>query len=288
MNFKLATFFGIPLNVNIFTFLFIAYIYLTNPNEFIEGLPIKANLFATAMFCIMLVFVVMHEYGHCLMARRLGWKVCDITIYPLGGLAKMESANCNPREEILVTMAGPLVNLVLAFLFAIATIVTFMINQDAIATIIAFFALLMMNLIIFIFNLLPIFPMDGGRLLRAFLTYRMGYEKATRFTVKFSQIFGLILIIVCFCYGFYLTGVLLGLVVLASQSEVTAASIVSNLQEVRRKAAIILNNPELEKCSLAELVLALKAVEDEETKQKLQIEGLLPLLESFNEDKTVI
>lgn len=288
MNFKLATFFGIPLNINIFTLLFIVWIYLTNPDQFIDGLPIKVNLFAAITFCIMLVFVIMHEYGHCLMARRLGWKINDITIYPLGGLASMESATCKPRDEILVTAAGPLVNLALAFLFAVATITTFLINQDAIAVIITFFAFMMMNVILFTFNLLPIFPMDGGRLLRAFLTYRFGYEKATRFTVIFSQILGLILIVVCFFYGFYLTGVLLGLVVLAAQREVTAASIVGNLQEIRRKSAIILNNPELEKCSLAELILVLKAVEDEETKQRLQTEELLPLLEAFNEERTAI
>jgi Zn-dependent protease len=288
MNFKLATFFGIPLKLNIFTLLFIVWVYLTNSNEFIDGLPIKVNLFATITFCIMLVFVIMHEYGHCLMARRLGENVIDITIYPLGGIARMESAKYSPKNEILITAAGPLVNLALAFLFAIATIVTFMINQDAIAAIVSFFVFMMMNLILFIFNLLPIFPMDGGRLLRACLAYRMGYEKATKFTVKFSQILGLILIGVCFFYEFYLTGVLLGFVVLAAQKEVTAASIVGNLQEVRRKAAIILNNPELEKCSLAELILAFKAVEDEETKQKLQMEELLPILESFNHEKTAI
>jgi Zn-dependent protease len=288
MNFKLATFFGIPLHINIFTLLFIAWIYLTNPNEFIEGLPIKVNLFATIIFCIMLVFVIMHEYGHCLMARRLGWRVMDITIYPLGGLASMESSNCNPRDEILVTVAGPLVNLALAFLFAIGTIATFLINPDAIAVIITLFVLMMMNVILFTFNLLPIFPMDGGRILRACLTYRMGYERATKFTVVFSQIFGLVLIAVCFFYGFYLTGILLGVVVLAAQREVTTASIVGNLQEIRRKASIILNKPELKTCSLAELVLVIKAVEDEETKQRLQVEELLPILECFNEEKTVI
>jgi len=289
MNFKLATFFGIPLKLNIFTLAFIFFIYLTSSSELVEGLPLQTNLFETGIFCIMLFFITLHEYGHCLMAKWFGWKVNDITIYPIGGIARMESNFLNPKEEILVTLAGPAVNLGLSILFAIGTIVTFIIDQNAIITILIFLVLTIINLTIFCFNFfIPCIPMDGGRLLRSILSYKMGHERATWWAVKISQSLGMILILIFLYYGFYLTAALFTFVLIAAQKEITNAKIIDGLLNIRRKAVVILNKPELETVSLLEFISCLESIEDKEIRKKLKLDELLPILHSFHEDDIIV
>jgi Zn-dependent protease len=288
MNFKLVTFFGIPLKLNVFTLLFIIYIYLTNSNELIEGTPLQMDLFATVIFCVMLFFVILHEYGHCLMAKKLGWRVNDITIYPIGGIARMEFNVSSSKEEILVTAAGPAVNLVFGVLFAIATVAAFFIDQDAVMVILILFTLTIINLSLVAFNILLIYPMDGGRLLRAVLSYKMGHERATWWAVKIGQLLGTFLIFAAIYYEFYLTAGLLVFILINSQKEITNARIVDGLMNIRRKSAIILNKPELETVSLPEFISCLELIEDEEIKKTLKLDELLPILRCFHEDDITI
>lgn len=133
-------------------------------------------------FLLFLVFtcVVLHELGHSLTARHYGIRVPRILLLPIGGMAQFERIPRSPRQEILISLAGPAVNFVLVCL--ILPFANWPLTRvrglplDG-ASVIQF--LLMVNIVMGLFNLLPIFPMDGGRVLRAFLAMRLPYLKAT-------------------------------------------------------------------------------------------------------------
>lgn len=124
--------------------------------------------------------VVLHELGHALAARRYGIGTAHITLYPFGGVAAIERMPEDPDEETVIALAGPAVNFVLAALAGWAWLATGSV-----------FALgfVWMNLGMGLFNLLPAFPMDGGRVLRATLARRMGFLPASRLAVRVGRVF---------------------------------------------------------------------------------------------------
>lgn len=124
--------------------------------------------------------VVLHELGHSLTAMRYGIGVRRILLLPIGGMAEFESIPREPRREIAITLAGPAVNFVLAGLFWLILLLTGP-HAETDEMTWATFALLLLqgNLLMGVFNLLPAFPMDGGRILRAVLAGKLGYLRAT-------------------------------------------------------------------------------------------------------------
>ena len=133
---------------------------------------------------IVLLFgcVLLHEFGHALTARRFGIATRYITLLPIGGLALLESMPRDPRQEIVVALAGPAVNLVIA---AGAWLAMRLAGESGVLFSLPFGqgllpTLLAANLMLAVFNLLPAFPMDGGRVLRAALSLRMDRLRATR------------------------------------------------------------------------------------------------------------
>ncbi len=134
-------------------------------------------------------FVLLHELGHSLVAQRLGIRVRAITLMPLGGLAMTESMPRLPSHEVMIALAGPAVNFVLAGLFALLQLLTGGGSVAALASAEFVRYLIMANLILGLFNLVPAFPMDGGRVLRALMATRLSYEVATRRAVIVGRIF---------------------------------------------------------------------------------------------------
>jgi Zn-dependent protease/predicted transcriptional regulator len=134
--------------------------------------------------------VVLHEYGHALTARRYGIKTRDITLYPIGGVARLERIPENPIEELWVAIAGPVVNLAIA---AVLYVFLFLTNSPVTLQSLSFTSgsfltrLLTLNLLLVGFNLLPAFPMDGGRVLRAILAMNMDHTKATQIAASVGQ-----------------------------------------------------------------------------------------------------
>lgn len=127
--------------------------------------------------------VLLHEFGHVLMARRFGIRTQDVTLLPIGGVARMESTGETPRQELLIALAGPVVNVViagLAYLWWVLVPRSVEGFDTSALKAPAPLALMIVNVFLVLFNLIPAFPMDGGRVLRAILSWRGNRVWATR------------------------------------------------------------------------------------------------------------
>jgi Zn-dependent protease/predicted transcriptional regulator len=134
--------------------------------------------------------VILHECGHALMARRYGIPTEDITLLPIGGVARMQRIPSEPEKELWIAVAGPAVNVVIAGVLAIGLLVgegPRAVAVEPSVTASFFTNLMFVNVALVLFNLLPAFPMDGGRMLRAFLAMRMDYLKATNIAAGIGQ-----------------------------------------------------------------------------------------------------
>lgn len=160
------------------------------------GLP--GVFFGLAMVVCFFACVLLHELGHGLVARRAGLRVFDITLLPIGGVAHMERAPIRPGTELWLTFAGPLVNVVIvAVLLPVVGIAALAHDVADVGGVIAalgdvtplgFVAYLMFaNVSLVLFNLLPAFPMDGGRILRATLALAMPFATATQIAVGIGK-----------------------------------------------------------------------------------------------------
>ncbi|HSK87938.1 MAG TPA: site-2 protease family protein, partial [Anaerolineales bacterium] len=184
---KIGTFAGIDVFVHATFLLLIGWIGYSHWLQFgtiakvVEGI-----LFILALF----LSVVLHEYGHALTARRYGIKTRDITLYPIGGVARLERMPDKPIEELWVALMGPAVNVVIAAILFVYLYVTGGLAQITDLTVASgsfLTRLMVVNITLVIFNLLPAFPMDGGRVLRALLAMRMEYVRATQVAASIGQ-----------------------------------------------------------------------------------------------------
>lgn len=178
----------------------LAPIYLVYEWKWQRNLP--WGLVGILLVLLIAVFacVLMHEYGHALMARRFGVGTKDIIITPIGGLARLERMPRKPFQELMITLAGPFVNLVLAI--GLAVYIYFSGSNWApkagFQGLMQFPVVLMwMNVVLFLFNLIPAFPMDGGRILRSLLAFVLTHRQAT----LVAGILGQILAVAFSIYG---------------------------------------------------------------------------------------
>lgn len=153
--------------------------------------------------------VVLHEFGHAFMARRFGIKTKDITLFPMGGMARMEKIPEAPKEEFLVAIAGPLVNVVIAgalflYMHFSPTLYTLGFPAGAMTPDKFLPALFAVNVIMAIFNLIPAFPMDGGRIFRAMLSLKLERTRATQIAAKLGQLIAIVFIALGLFYNIWL------------------------------------------------------------------------------------
>jgi Zn-dependent protease len=188
---SLGRIFGIRLELHVTFLLFVGWIAINQ--GLLTGNVLRA-VEAVSLLLLVFVCVVLHELGHALTARRFGIVTRDIVLLPIGGVARLERMPDQPRQEILVAIAGPAVNVVIAillyvFLKAMArpTRIEELIQGGLLGT------MLLVNVMMVLFNLIPAFPMDGGRVLRALLAFRLPYVQATRVASAVGQGAALIL-----------------------------------------------------------------------------------------------
>jgi Zn-dependent protease len=179
-SFKFARFFGIDIYIHQTFFLLLLYFGWQGYSQ--QGDIAQAAsgvLFIVALFAC----VVLHEYGHALVARRFGVKTSHITLLPIGGVASMQKIPEKPSQELLIAIAGPMVNIIIAIgLYFWLQISPQGLNSNDVANgnMPFILQLLIVNVFLAGFNLIPAFPMDGGRILRALLAMKLNYAKATQ------------------------------------------------------------------------------------------------------------
>jgi Zn-dependent protease/CBS domain-containing protein len=192
---KIARIAGIDVYMHATFLLLIGWVALSHWTAQQSWSAVVAGVF---FILLLFVFVVMHEYGHALTARKYGIKTRDITLYPIGGVARLERMPEKPIEELWVALAGPAVNVVAAIVLFGYLVVSGTFQPVASLTISTgslVERLMAVNLWLVLFNLIPAFPMDGGRVLRALLGLRMEYVQATQVAANVGQAFA-------FLFGF--------------------------------------------------------------------------------------
>jgi Zn-dependent protease/CBS domain-containing protein len=184
-SYRIGRIAGTDIKVHVTFLLLVGFWAVGGYNEGGTSGATAATLFLIAMFgCILL-----HEFGHILMARRYGVRTPDVLLLPIGGVARLERIPDVPRQELLIALAGPAVTL--AIIVALYFLLTLFGIQPRIGQLSPedpFLAqLLIINLYLLLFNLIPAFPMDGGRVLRALLASRLGLIRGTRIAASLGQ-----------------------------------------------------------------------------------------------------
>lgn len=161
----------------------------------------KAALGRFVSLLMVFLCVLLHEFGHALAGRYFGIRTPEIVLLPIGGVARLERIPASPFQELVITAAGPAVNVVIAIgciLFLGAKVAFHSLLAMNIPVNSLVWEVLALNVILIVFNIIPAFPMDGGRILRALLATQMNYATATRVAARTGQGIALIFIIVGF------------------------------------------------------------------------------------------
>lgn len=255
-NFRIAHIAGIDIKVHITFFL----ILILGALQWGGSTPGSLNgaLFGVVLMILLFTCVTLHELGHSLVARRFGIPVKEITLLPLGGVAVLTKNPDKPVQELLIAVAGPLVNLVIALILFVATGGTARfsilggqgelvnaLNTPSLNTLILW--LMTANVSLFLFNLIPAFPLDGGRMLRAILAMFLNYNRATRAASVIGQLIAVVLGVVGLMTGNFILALIAVFIFFGAGQEnvaVQAKTVLSTLRigDSYNKYAITLQN----------------------------------------------
>jgi len=185
-------------------FTFLLFLILFGYLAYQAGGP-AAALHTVSLMVLLFACVVLHEFGHILMARRFGVKTPEVILSPIGGIANMERIPEVPVQELLVAIAGPLVNVVIAALLMVGfgigaqQLMTMNLDTAPLAQQLAY-----LNVVLVVFNVIPAFPMDGGRVFRALLAMWIGNARATEVAAHIGQAFAILFVILGLFYNPFL------------------------------------------------------------------------------------
>jgi len=177
---RLGRLLGVPVYLHLTFLLLLGWIALSA--LFSQGLA--AAIYGVITISAVFGCVLLHEFGHVLAARRYGIVTRDVTLWPIGGVAKLERMPSKPSQELVVALAGPAVNIAIAsVLFPLVLVTPYNLLLQ----------LLVINVALAVFNMIPAFPMDGGRVLRALLAMRGNYLRATVWAATIGRGFAILI-----------------------------------------------------------------------------------------------
>ena len=228
---------GTVVRIHITFLLFLVWIFAAN---YMSG---GADAAWTSLVFMILLFacVLAHEFGHIFTARAFGVATPDVTLLPIGGVARLERIPEAPGEELLIALAGPLVNVVIAvglILFGGAESTTQHLAAVESSQVSMVDRLAAVNVFLALFNMIPAFPMDGGRVLRALLAIRLGHVRATEVAAMIGQAFAFVLGFVGLLYNPMLIFIAI-FVYLAAASEAQLVAVRSMSRDMPVSAAMI-------------------------------------------------
>ncbi len=239
---------GIDIHIHWTFSLLIVWIIYNNMRAGLDATQVTWSvIFVLSLF----ICVTLHELGHALAAKRYGIKTKDITLYPIGGVARLEKMPEKPKQELIVALAGPAVNLTIALLLSPAILNSDISAEESSRVLIInahnFLPMLgMLNITLAVFNLIPAFPMDGGRVLRALLAMKLGRVKATQIAAGIGKLLALGFIVMGFYSNPFL--IFIGLfVILGANAEEQMVMTQSLIIELTAKNAMMTNFISLEK-----------------------------------------
>ena len=184
---KLGTYAGIPVYIHLTFFLLLGWLGVVH---WTRGRTFEAVVAGVGFILVLFACVLLHEFGHAITAKKYGIKTRDITLLPIGGVARLERMPENPLHELWVALAGPAVNVVIAavlFVWLLFSESLEPFKQLTITTGSFIERLMVVNVFLAVFNMLPAFPMDGGRVLRALLAMRTDHTRATQIAANVGQ-----------------------------------------------------------------------------------------------------
>jgi Zn-dependent protease len=235
-SFPIGSIAGIRLQVHV-TFLLLL-ILVAAASGLLEGHFAEA-LGSVGLVLLTFACVVLHELGHALAARRYGIRTRDITLLPIGGIARLERMPSDPRQEIVVALAGPAVNVVIATALAIVLTALHIPLIQAMRSEGALPWVFKINVFMLLFNLIPAFPMDGGRVFRALLATRLSYERATRVASNVGQFVAVLFAAVGVIWGNMILVIIALFVFLAAGEERTIVQTRASIQGVPVRDAMV-------------------------------------------------
>jgi Zn-dependent protease/CBS domain-containing protein len=237
-SWRLGRLFGIEVRVHATFLILLGWVAMSH---FMAGHGLSMAASGVAYILSVFAIIVLHELGHALTARRFGIATRDITLLPIGGVARLERMPTKPSQELLVAIAGPAVNVALAFLLFAALVAMGTIEDATQLTFVGgpFLAKLMWtNIGLAAFNVIPAFPMDGGRVLRAILAMRTSYVRATDIAAMVGQGVALVFGLVGLFYNPFLVFIAL-FVWIGAQAEAQLAHVHASLAGVPVSRAMI-------------------------------------------------
>ena len=189
-SFRIARISGIEVRIHVAFLLLLAFYALA---AFPQG-GVRGAFTAAALVALVFLCVLLHEFGHAYAALAFGIRTPDITLHLFGGIARLERMPEKPRQEVIIALAGPMVNVVIAAALFLAM------GQGATVPVARWLTgdgnllatLFSVNVVLVLFNLVPAFPMDGGRVLRALLATRLSYSRATAIAARVGQFFAFV------------------------------------------------------------------------------------------------
>lgn len=206
---KIGRVFGIDIKVHP---LFIVLIVLISLSYMVKSGSLILGMWVLYFILLVILFVLLHEMGHALMAQKLGLGVADITLWPLGGMARLVQNPDDPAVELRIALAGPAVNFAIILVALGAALIlqgwesingielgVLPYGRFGLETFI--YHVITLNAVLGIFNLAPAFPMDGGRVLRALAAMKLSYLKATTLAVRISKIMAVVFLVFLFVTG---------------------------------------------------------------------------------------